>query len=243
VTTRGPNARPASGCTWSRQRWRSSFLASTTRPMLRPSGPGSCRASGQTAGACTPWPIGTASARSRWRSATNACSGGRRPAPRRAHPRRRPQPGGAPDRKQGPGHCRRGHRARGLVAAPAWPVGEPVPGGPRLARAYPVLPRVRGRWRPDTMTDGPGITGLAAAVAGHRPGGVRTISTERDLAAAACCDTHARVYANGHLVRWRLTAAPEAPDSPAIGRKPTVPLAPRDRARKQRTPMPAQMRL
>jgi hypothetical protein len=76
------------------------------------------------------------------------------------------------------------------------------------------------------MTGGPSITALAAAVAGHRPGGVRTISTERDLAPAATCyDAHVWVHANGHVVRCRLTAAPEVPGSSAIGRKPTAPLA------------------
>ena len=50
------------------------------------------------------------------------------------------------------------------------------------------------------MTGGPSITGLPAA-AGHRPGGVRTISTERDLAAAAACyDAHFWVHANRHVV-------------------------------------------
>jgi hypothetical protein len=35
------------------------------------------------------------------------------------------------------------------------------------------------------MTGEPSITGLAAAVAGHRPGGVSTIARERDLVAAS----------------------------------------------------------
>jgi len=35
------------------------------------------------------------------------------------------------------------------------------------------------------MTGEPGIIGLAATAAGHRPGGVSTIATERDLVAAS----------------------------------------------------------
>lgn len=35
------------------------------------------------------------------------------------------------------------------------------------------------------MTGEPSVTGLAAPVAGHRPGGVSAITRERDLAAAA----------------------------------------------------------